>query len=73
MATMTQSREDVLSTSQAAPLFRISRQSFYKFAERHGIRDLTEENPAKRTERRFFSKEDIIRVYRELYGKDPDI
>lgn len=66
--------ETTISAVVAAAVFRMKRTTFYNFAAREGIRDVSERIPGMaRPEKREYSLEDVIRVYRKYYQTDPDL
>lgn len=71
MINLEQAKE--ITTAEAAQMFGIARATFHAMAKRYGIQELTEINPARsRPIVRVYSRSDVLRVYRELYGKDPE-
>lgn len=66
--------ETTISAVVAATLFKMKRTTFYNFAHREGIRDVSERIPGMtRPDKRVYSLEDVIRVYRKYYNADPDV
>jgi hypothetical protein len=64
--------EDTISSVEAAKWFGMTRPTFYKFAEDRGIGMVGEDhNPARHRQLRRYNRQDAIRVYRELYHRDP--
>jgi hypothetical protein len=66
-------QDNEISVTEAAALFGITRPTFHKLAEKHGIKEVTEINPARsRPLARVYDRAAVYRVYRELFGKDPE-